>query len=1701
MYKLPQRFIALLLLFSITLQSCYTPLKMSNKKRTFASKVYFKSGKDFHLNTDTPLEKVQSEIDWVEGQEEQEQSDCQENIKDLLGDYNGEQILPLTVCGNIQGATFTTSEGNQLKNFCSTSEGCKAIVVEKESMFYRQRELKVVFLEVYSVQDLVARKNDAPWQRQHIHIKTTPEGKAIVCIGKYGLKGGGNGSGKEKRRSGSTNPTGNGAETGGCIYPKEAFTNGICPSGKHKLLKLDPDNSAIPSSPPAVQSAPYYSSNSSRGCSSIDDTKNIVSLYFDKMQNIQSKFGDPVYIRSSLEASRIKSGLESYIDDIKELGTEANYLLNSSDVNFSSKARIEFSELHENFLSDLNRLYQDAKKAEKDLKSAENLQLQINLYQQTIKEIHEKFGNGVSITKVEQARIVKYEVNDYITKLECYFSNIRSNVIFSVTSGSEFIDIHKEHIRELKRFRDFVDDALKHINRSNSMIAKVESYQYIADNIQYEFGEGKSITSVEQVQKMEYALREHIFSLQCLWSDMRNIGFSSDDIEEKARQSHLAYIDSLEILYTELSAIEQSIIKRDRLKAQLELYQERMQIINKELGSEVLIENVEQAQQIKLNVQAHIAYLLELWVVIESIDSPEENLYQIHKNYLNDLSKITRDLDEIEAKIKHDKLIQVKVELYQQRMEEVKKEIGETISISSIDHAKQMKLNLQAHIAYVDIWKDIEHITKNAPEDRLFEFHKKNLSILQDLYDYAQVTEKTMEHKAKLGKETDLYTERIELVLSEFNDELRVTSPEHAKQLKEQLQGHIDYLLGIWKNIEVITAGAPGENLCKFHEHNLGIVQQIYGDIAEIEDSMVKDLIIKKEIDRYQERMQIVEEQVNSGISITSLEQVQQVKNQVKEHIDYLLGIWKNIEVITAGAPEENLCKFHEHNLGIVQGVYEDVTEMEVSMAKNTSVKSEIDRYQERMQVVQEQFNSGLRVTSVEQVQQLKKQLQGHIDYLLGIWKNIEVITAGAPEENLCKFHEHNLGMVQGIYKDISEMEISMVKNISIKSEIDRYQERMQVVQEQFNSGLRFTSLEQVQQMKDQLKEHIDYLLKIWKNIEVFTAGAPEENLCKFHEHNLGMVQGIYKDISEMERSMAKEHSLQSEIDRYQQRMQLVLANFNSGLHVTSPEDAHELKSQLNGHIRYLLEIWKNIEDITSGSPEEDLRKFHEHNLGIVQEIYEDIAKIAQSIKPEEKKELSSVSTKNQLKKLALPNNVEEAKQLIESVATQVQDLVENYKEQGSTRALQRSAKKLIANLLTLLKNAKKLYLSSEDHATDPDNSPELDKAIAADIATFYQTITGLEEELLKLRELSAQLEKEAKRPKVEDLSLDNLEASQQSVEQYLEAWQKANPQERTDLKSQGLALLKSIEKLKKETKSSYRTYKSLFLDNDLAESNQTKVFEEVMPKSKDDLNQLRDLRKRLLSNISPDEDSVEACGLKTEYSEEKQAYEHCSSDEEALYTTAALKNTQAFIKGAVYETINSTVSISASLLNLPSLIPNIVGLVVNLPNITEVLYEYVSEFPDLSDEEVSERIGRMIGLAITEILSRRLPDLPITKVKKMATKVAIQATKETIKRVGQKHHIISNKILKAINEHAILAGKINRNDPRLLVIAKDLASHIGYQFWHMKYDKLVVDWLKVNKDATLAQFFKFLHNEHQQDYLKDRFIAVDLTYFFKNKS
>jgi hypothetical protein len=70
----------------------------------------------------------------------------------------------------------------------------------------------------------------------------------------------------------------------------------------------------------------------------------------------------------------------------------------------------------------------------------------------------------------------------------------------------------------------------------------------------------------------------------------------------------------------------------------------------------------------------------------------------------------------------------------------------------------------------------------------------------------------------------------------------------------------------------------------------------------------------------------------------------------------------------------------------------------------------------------------------------------------------------------------------------------------------------------------------------------------------------------------------------------------------------------------------------------------------------------------------------------------------------------------------------------------------------------------------------------------------------------------------------------------------------------------------------------------------------------------------------------------------------------------------------------------------------------------------------------------------------------------------------------GQWHHIFSRPVWNVLKDHP-LAEYLRRSD--LLVRARSLADHYGYETWHRVADSKLIEWLRdpANRGATLQQF------------------------------
>ena len=116
---------------------------------------------------------------------------------------------------------------------------------------------------------------------------------------------------------------------------------------------------------------------------------------------------------------------------------------------------------------------------------------------------------------------------------------------------------------------------------------------------------------------------------------------------------------------------------------------------------------------------------------------------------------------------------------------------------------------------------------------------------------------------------------------------------------------------------------------------------------------------------------------------------------------------------------------------------------------------------------------------------------------------------------------------------------------------------------------------------------------------------------------------------------------------------------------------------------------------------------------------------------------------------------------------------------------------------------------------------------------------------------------------------------------------------------------------------------------------------------------------------------------------------------------------------------------------------------------------------------------------------------LKVTK----APKISANATQGVVKATGQSHHLLSNKIVAALEKHPLLKGAFSREDPRFIYNALDDAAHKGYQTWHRQYDDMVVKYIQSNPGLTPTQFKSYLNDLCQQPWLQQRIPNVNLNW------
>jgi hypothetical protein len=98
----------------------------------------------------------------------------------------------------------------------------------------------------------------------------------------------------------------------------------------------------------------------------------------------------------------------------------------------------------------------------------------------------------------------------------------------------------------------------------------------------------------------------------------------------------------------------------------------------------------------------------------------------------------------------------------------------------------------------------------------------------------------------------------------------------------------------------------------------------------------------------------------------------------------------------------------------------------------------------------------------------------------------------------------------------------------------------------------------------------------------------------------------------------------------------------------------------------------------------------------------------------------------------------------------------------------------------------------------------------------------------------------------------------------------------------------------------------------------------------------------------------------------------------------------------------------------------------------------------------------------------------------------ARQSVYRVLKREGQVHHVLSEQIMKKLNDHKTLRGRFHREQWKVRAAAPH--DHCGYQTWHRKVDQEIVDWLEKNQDATPEKFIAKLREIYSRHDMLIRF-------------
>lgn len=351
--------------------------------------------------------------------------------------------------------------------------------------------------------------------------------------------------------------------------------------------------------------------------------------------------------------------------------------------------------------------------------------------------------------------------------------------------------------------------------------------------------------------------------------------------------------------------------------------------------------------------------------------------------------------------------------------------------------------------------------------------------------------------------------------LHEFIEGTRcIESVSQVKKIKDQLQSSIEKLHQLAGYIGLFLGNVSNVKRSEFedrHQKRIDASQKLDQKLAVSVRQIARSQQLEAELTRYQDRSQQIQDEFGKRFAIESPEHAAALRSQLQGHITYLNEVWSSMKSIGFDTADdrEQAHENHQIHIASLEQLCSDIQQGAQALTKAGQVKEALLCYEGMMQTIDEEFSGAIRVESVEQAQQMQSSLQSHRDALLALWAEVASLTTDAPVEDLAQFHTGYLEGLQRFYEELEEIAQKLAYTQRVGAEVDRYETRMAAIREEVRTTTVIDRVEQAQQIKARLQEHIAYVRELWAGIEALREAAPEASLRQFHASNLGMLQEL----------------------------------------------------------------------------------------------------------------------------------------------------------------------------------------------------------------------------------------------------------------------------------------------------------------------------------------------------------------------------------------------------------------------------------------------------------------------------------------------------------------------------------------------------------------------------------------------------------------